>query len=197
MSTFIDGACRKLNGMTAVTVLFDVHMSVPKFAPLTSLGGCICNHGAQLHSLCPCALPDGCRMGIHGGWHIAGHPKSSGEWETLALSCLTPKTSAKLQDPGPFGRSNGTLWPKSIWKAGASSCTQMLLSLIQGQGQGRPSRQCSPLQEAGEREREIHVASSCLPSHCSPQVPKDLQKMRVKAGTHPRAVKLKGRACPV
>ena len=67
MSTFIDGACRKLNGMTAVTVLFDVHMSVPKFAPLTSLEDCTCNRNA--HSLpegilLPRALPDGCRMGI-------------------------------------------------------------------------------------------------------------------------------------
>ena len=55
LSTFLAGACRKLNGMAALTILFDVHMSVPEFAPLTSLGDCICNHNAE-------SLPESIRL---------------------------------------------------------------------------------------------------------------------------------------
>jgi hypothetical protein len=33
LPTFIAGACRKVTGMAAITVLFDVQMSVPEFAP--------------------------------------------------------------------------------------------------------------------------------------------------------------------
>ena len=33
LSTFIAGACHKVTGMAAITVLFDVQMSVPEFAP--------------------------------------------------------------------------------------------------------------------------------------------------------------------
>ena len=36
LSTFIAGACRKVTGMAAITVLFHVQMSVPECAPSVS-----------------------------------------------------------------------------------------------------------------------------------------------------------------
>lgn len=66
LSTLIPGACRKVAGVTLVTVLFDIRMSVPEFAPLISLGACVNNRDTQSMPESirpPCALPDGCRMG--------------------------------------------------------------------------------------------------------------------------------------
>ena len=101
--------------------------------------------------------------------------------------------SAAFLHPQDVGKASSRSWGHSEDRMGpygqkafgrqayhlAHRCCQVL----QSQGQGRPSRKCSPLQEADESEREIHMASSYLRSHCSPQVPKDWRKMRVKAGT--------------
>lgn len=51
LSTFIAGVCRRVAGMSLVTVLFGIHMSVAEFAPFTMLGERINNSDTQEHYL--------------------------------------------------------------------------------------------------------------------------------------------------
>lgn len=67
LNAFLGGACRKVDGMTKVTQLFDVQLSVPEFAPLGQLEAAmkdnqVQNLPAQIRP--PCSLPPGCRMSL-------------------------------------------------------------------------------------------------------------------------------------
>ena len=61
LTTFLREACRPLDGMKQVTLLFDVQLPVPEFAPVHS-----CD---QVNNLPACirppqSLPEGCRLGL-------------------------------------------------------------------------------------------------------------------------------------
>lgn len=60
-TTCLREACRPLDGMKQVTLLFDVQLSVPEFAPVHS-----CDQVDNLPACIrpPQSLPEGCRLGL-------------------------------------------------------------------------------------------------------------------------------------
>ena len=67
LSTLVTNACRSLKGLHSVTIMLDVYMSVPEFAPVSQVGECVRNGNTE--SLPPSirspkALPAGCRLGL-------------------------------------------------------------------------------------------------------------------------------------
>jgi hypothetical protein len=67
LSSFVSNVCREITCMASVTILFDVQMSVPEFAPVDRVVDAALHNDIQ--SLPepirpPRDLPDGCRLGL-------------------------------------------------------------------------------------------------------------------------------------
>lgn len=123
------------------------------------------------------------------------------------LASLPRPRQSEPQGLELFARSNGTPWPKSIWREGKSSCTQMLPNRTRPRSTASSTTMFA-IAKKDESEREIHMASSCLCSHCIPQVSKDREKnpsegwdtshwpcVAVPQGPCPCAVQFKGGFC--